>query len=646
MGGEENVQPPHNRGGGGHHFPVGSIVEVRVNEENMGCVYFSATVVPPPLFSRKSSTKNPGETLYVKYQNSVARKNGSDPLHEYVDVSSVRPALPLLQKAAAKRLELNDVVDAFHNNRWCEGVVSRVVGGGERFVVMFENPSDELEFGPSALRAHWDWADGVWAGPKRKGKIGNPAFEAGAKVEIWLKGAWFPAAVVRDLGNGAYLVEFKDINGGSVEAEVDSLHVRPCPPNFRERKFENGEKVGGFFDCGWWSGLIKEKVDRNAYIVFFEHTNLNRLLRLPELRPHMDWRDGKWFVGTSKSEGALEKQNPQIEHANQETELQIVEDDVVDQERRSNQKEDHIRRRTPSPIDDLTLRQFTSNSKRRRKSRALKKHKPPSDDANHEIEQSIKPPNENANQEIEKVISSHEFDQESINENANQEIEKIIGSHPNVTANQDIEKIIGSQELNQVSSEQQGWPFTKRSVVWEFVDSMEVFRKMPQRPHFEPLRSCKEHEREGRAIGCMVTFSNLVETARSLKLSDPKSLVDELYETLLDLEGQGFEAGAVRELVVKLVAAKEEEQRLVDQAKRIKDEIEERRCRKSKIEGEMREINEHIRKLREKLGLSETARAKEVEGIADLQAGLEESQQKIECLRCGIEGVAASVFHL
>ncbi|XP_057803854.1 DUF724 domain-containing protein 2-like [Salvia miltiorrhiza] len=598
----------------GHQFPVGSLVEVYVNEENMGDVYFSATVVPPPHSPRKSNTQISGEKLYVKYENLLARKNRPDRLRECVDISIVRPAPPLLQKAAAKRFEPNDVVDAFYNDGWWKGVISSVVGGGERFVVTFENPPDVQEFGPTALRAHWDWADGVWTGlVERKGKMGISAFETGAEVEISLEDAWFPAAIVRDLGNGAYLVEMKDKNGEMVEAQVDFGHIRPCPPIFRERKFGIWEKVDAFFDYGWRSGLIKERVGKNEYIVFFELTNLNRLLNQSELRLHMDWRDGKWFIGggdtappplKSNSNDSGEKHNSQIEHADQETEH------IVDQERRSKRKQDQMRR-TPSPSDGSTLAQWIdgstllqcrwANSKRRRKLHVAKNYKPP---------------NEIANQENEQILGRQSIDEAS--------------KEPNSAVV--VAESIEPREHNVL-------PFVKRSAVWEAVESMEVFRKMPQRPHFEPLRFYKEREREGLAVGCMVTFSNWVELARGLKFSDPRSVVDDLYQTLLDLQAHGFEAGAVREFVVKLVAAKEEEQRLVDEAKRIKDEIEERGCRRSKIEGEMRELNEQIGMLQEKLGMSEMERAKEVEQIELLQAGLEDTRHKIECL-------AASVFQL
>ena len=166
---------------------------------------------------------------------------------------------------------------------------------------------------------------------------------------------------------------------------------------------------------------------------------------------------------------------------------------------------------------------------------------------------------------------------------------------------------------------------------------------MPQRPHFEPLIAFKESQREGLAIGCMMTFTNVVEASCRLKFSDPKSVAEDLQEMLLDLERYGFQVGAVRELLMKLLKAKEEEERLVGRAKGIMEQIEVRSEKRGKIERDMRVIGEHLGRLQEQLKLAEVEMEKEVEEIARLQAGLEEDRQQMESLRADFEGVTASL---
>lgn len=148
-----------------HHFPVGLRVEVQTNEEDFKGVYFSATVLDPPKSPKKNGRRK-SRKLYVEYQNLLAHEDGSDRLREFVDVAFVRPA-PLVQEIV-KGFEPDDVVDAFYKDGWWTGVVTRVVAGGERFVVTFSNPPDELEFGLNELRAHWDWVNGAWVRPQRQ----------------------------------------------------------------------------------------------------------------------------------------------------------------------------------------------------------------------------------------------------------------------------------------------------------------------------------------------------------------------------------------------------------------------------------------------------------------------------------------------
>lgn len=148
-----------------YHFPQNSVVEVKTNEEDFKGVYFSATVIAPPNSPKKSGRKR-SRKLYVEYHNLLAHEDGSDRLREYVDVAFVRPEPPLQE--VVKGFDPDDVVDAFYKDGWWTGVVSRAVADGERYVVTFHNPPDELDFGLGELRAHWDWVNGNWVRPQRQ----------------------------------------------------------------------------------------------------------------------------------------------------------------------------------------------------------------------------------------------------------------------------------------------------------------------------------------------------------------------------------------------------------------------------------------------------------------------------------------------
>lgn len=141
------------------HFPVGTPVEVNTDDEGLENVYFSATVTLPP-----SNETKPSKNLFVEYKDLLSSEDGSDPLRESVKLAFLRPAPPPEDNRGG--FEPGDVVDAFYKDGWWIGVVARPVEGGDRFVVSFDDPPDELEFGLGELRAHWDWTNGKWVRPK------------------------------------------------------------------------------------------------------------------------------------------------------------------------------------------------------------------------------------------------------------------------------------------------------------------------------------------------------------------------------------------------------------------------------------------------------------------------------------------------
>ncbi|KAH6823912.1 hypothetical protein C2S53_013608 [Perilla frutescens var. hirtella] len=288
-------------------FPVGSGVEVQTDEEDFKGVYFSATVCAPPISPKRSGRKK-SRKLYVEYQNLLAHEDGSDRLREFVDVAFVRPVPPLQE--ISKGFQPDDVVDAFYKDGWWTGVVTRAAEGGDRFVVTFNNPPDELEFGLGELRAHLDWVNGSWVRPQRQSIVGL-MFDVGRKVEVSFgredfQDAWFPATIHQDLGNKTYVVEHNSAatdnnNGLASKATVNSLHIRPCPPLLKDKNFILLEKVDAFFDFGWWSGIITKRLEHSRYLVFFKQMKCDKVFKQSELRPHMEWKDGKWFTSQEPS---------------------------------------------------------------------------------------------------------------------------------------------------------------------------------------------------------------------------------------------------------------------------------------------------------------------------------------------------------
>ncbi|PWA84100.1 Agenet-like domain-containing protein [Artemisia annua] len=129
-------------------------------------------------------------------------------------------------------------------------------------------------------------------------------FTVGKKVEVSfdkenLREVWFPATVLKNSGDNTFLVEYQQPGSGDEavlhKVTVDHSHIRPSPPHLRDKNFVLLEKVDAYYDYGWWSGVITKELADNRYNVYFKHTKKDREVICSKVRPHIEWKGGKWF---------------------------------------------------------------------------------------------------------------------------------------------------------------------------------------------------------------------------------------------------------------------------------------------------------------------------------------------------------------
>lgn len=153
------------------HFNKGDTVEVltKSNDEATYC-YHAATILRSPAKKRKK--KN---TLYVEYQTiKVPDEDGSSrPLREHVDASRVRPP-PQTAAETGRGFGLCENVDAFDGNRWKVGSVVGILMNS-KYLVVFGDKEEQVEFEGCDLRIHRDWNDGFWTPPLEEMVSTNPS---------------------------------------------------------------------------------------------------------------------------------------------------------------------------------------------------------------------------------------------------------------------------------------------------------------------------------------------------------------------------------------------------------------------------------------------------------------------------------------
>ncbi|XP_024982236.1 DUF724 domain-containing protein 7-like isoform X2 [Cynara cardunculus var. scolymus] len=181
--------------------------------------------------------------------------------------------------------------------------------------------------------------------------------------------------------------------------------------------------------------------------------------------------------------------------------------------------------------------------------------------------------------------------------------------------------------------------FVKSSPLWETLESMEVFRMIPQNPHFRLLNSLKESAREGQAISQMVNFSKVVENTSQLRFDCPRNTIEECLEVLVELEIHGFDVKLIRDRLTGLLLIKDKQEELEARWKEVGDKIERVNVEGGRDDEEIELLDKKIRELlerrsqilakKEKMGSEQGGLEVEIDGIKE---GLNEIRYKFDGL--------------
>ncbi|PKI50297.1 DUF724 domain-containing protein 5-like isoform X2 [Punica granatum] len=181
--------------------------------------------------------------------------------------------------------------------------------------------------------------------------------------------------------------------------------------------------------------------------------------------------------------------------------------------------------------------------------------------------------------------------------------------------------------------ESESLPFVKSSPAWKAVQSMQVFQKFPQNPHFLPLTEYRKSFREGMAIGHMVTFANVVEEAFRLKITDPVHSFMTCLEALQDLEPHGFHVNATKARLTKMLSVIEQLQKLHNEHVEVEGRISELTSENDEIVEEIVKLNEKIRNLQDELACAASKKENkdsEITALRESLAAISASIQSIE----------------
>ncbi|XP_074339650.1 protein AGENET DOMAIN (AGD)-CONTAINING P1 isoform X2 [Apium graveolens] len=251
-------------------FSRGTMVEVRSDEQGYHGSWYTAVII--------EILKN-GKYM-IEYQ-TLRTEDEAELLKEMADGCDVRPVPPKIERV--DRFKMLEEVDAWYNDGWWMGHVSKVLDGF-KYLVYFWTTNEEIEFHHFKLRPRQEWIFGKWNFSLRKQsklavkptlrELKVPCgkgfsvinFSKWAKVEVkssedYYEGLWFPAIVLSPIKKGKYLVEFLTMTTAEtaelLREEADALMMRPCPPiTQRVDRYKPLEEVDAWYRGGWSVGQV------------------------------------------------------------------------------------------------------------------------------------------------------------------------------------------------------------------------------------------------------------------------------------------------------------------------------------------------------------------------------------------------------
>ncbi|PAN10382.1 hypothetical protein PAHAL_2G090600 [Panicum hallii] len=145
-------------------------------------------------------------------------------------------------------------------------------------------------------------------------------------------------------------------------------------------------------------------------------------------------------------------------------------------------------------------------------------------------------------------------------------------------------------------------PFVKSSPLWPLIDAWDVFKKVPQQPHFRPVTKFLPALREGMALGLMATFASSVEGISKSSIADSIASFEEKITTLRHLEENGFDVEFLRCGLVKLIQIKSDHTSYLTEKDQLKAQLLEKAACLSRFDERLDKKEQTIARLEEELG--------------------------------------------
>nr|TKW01166.1 hypothetical protein SEVIR_8G161500v2 [Setaria viridis] len=146
-------------------------------------------------------------------------------------------------------------------------------------------------------------------------------------------------------------------------------------------------------------------------------------------------------------------------------------------------------------------------------------------------------------------------------------------------------------------------PFVKRlPAIWSIFEDLDMFKKVPQRPHFFPLQEYLPGLREDRALGFMLSIATSAESTSKLSIEDRMEMFENNINELRHLEKYVFTVQHLLHYLNKLLQIKSDYTKNLEEKKKLNMQIFKKTYSLAQMDSSHREKDKAIAEHEMKLG--------------------------------------------
>ncbi|XP_078174159.1 DUF724 domain-containing protein 6-like isoform X7 [Carex rostrata] len=651
-------------------FPVGAEVEVKINSQGFYGSWYEAEVLNR--FNVKRYVK-----YKVQYLNLWKDDDGQQLLVEDVDAKNVRPRAPRCfsthgggKEDEDPNIKMHDLVEAYHSDGWWHGVVSSLRNPATGlYTVSFPNSREVFQFKPAEIRPQLSFVDGKWVPVLGEAQQRKETYKEGDKVEVYgLRDdyglSYFPARVEKVIHKSYYLVKYDSLNArpnGDLTEILDSQYLRPVvvyKPG--ANPFVVDSHVEVFYNGGWSPGVVLTGLSGSNYLVTVESKGEPTTVHfnVSNMRRRLDWNGRRWSKWECPSKGKKRKTaNP--------NEI-FVEDEVNHNRQTTSEKQKDVNLSNESSSDVPQPNTNASNTNYTADCSGENAIGASSHDSTvgHIVgaeNQCLLNTQESFTEDVAEISKRQLVDSQPLNSSATMEhLTGIQGNISNTSMSRPVSSVDQAAPLslleNSVLTESNPnskfnshtlaehtpvksvtsdilLPFEKTSPLWKTLETtLDVFRQIPQTPHFMKLKSEYEDKREGVALGLMMIYSILSDSIQRLSIHTEAKVFEEKIACLESLEENGFIVDPIRSRLQQLVDMKKDYTESSSKRVELKTELASEEKKSMSLhalanvhETELEDIRKNIAELQER----EKAIMDEKAGKLSLAAKLEHNMSRL-----------------